>query len=186
MVSPRTGSGPNSKSSLPSERPKTCTKRKIRRSTATGARHEYFALLGFGIGVDGVVGPKSRRIGTETDVGCHASASATSDAEARRGHAARHCRASLEMPLPCCESAGHQPALARKALAAHTGGDTRNEARAALNGVLHLAGSPRRAAFLETAFVARLTRCRSAMALAGNLAVRAGGTIHPGLSCPSI
>src|ERR1700712_181246 len=66
------------------------------------------------------------------------------------------------------------------------GGDTRNEARAALNGVLHLAGSPRRAAFLETAFVARLTRCRSAMALAGNLAVGAGGTIHPGLSCPSI
>jgi hypothetical protein len=59
---------------------------------------------------------------------------------------------------PTGEGAGHRPAHVRNALASHTGGDTQDEARAALHRVRIPQARRVRAASRGTVRIARLTR----------------------------
>ena len=67
---------------------------------------------------------------------------------------------------PAGEGAGHRPAHVRNALASHTGGDTQDEARAALHGVRIPQARRVRSASRGAVRIARLTRGRSPTALA--------------------
>src|SRR6266581_3473214 len=67
---------------------------------------------------------------------------------------------------PTGEGAGYRPAHVRNALASHTGGDTQDEARAALHGVRIPQARCVRAASRGAVHIARLTRGRSPATLA--------------------
>src|SRR6202035_5561826 len=67
---------------------------------------------------------------------------------------------------PTGEGAGHRPAPVRNALASHTGGDTQDEARAALHRVRIPQARRVRAASRGAVHIARLTRGRSPVTLA--------------------
>ena len=69
----------------------------------------------------------------------------------------RETSASSEMPTPTGEGAGHRPAHIRNA-ASHTGGDTQDEARAALHGVCIPQARRVRAASRGNVLIGRLMR----------------------------
>src|SRR3954469_19475964 len=83
-----------------------------------------------------------------------------------KGSGSRHCRASLAMPTPAGEGAGYRPAYVRNGLASHTGGDTQDEARAALHGVRIPQARCVRSASRGAVHIARLTPGRSPATLA--------------------
>src|SRR5258707_15343701 len=70
------------------------------------------------------------------------------------------------MPTPIGEGAGYRPAHVRNGLAPHTGGDTQDEARAALHGVRIPQALRVRSASRGAVHIARLTRGRSPATLA--------------------
>src|SRR5258707_13288189 len=70
------------------------------------------------------------------------------------------------MPTPIGEGAGYRPAHVRNGLAPHTGGDTQDEARAALHGVRIPQARRVRSASRGAVHIARLTPGRSPATLA--------------------